>query len=239
MASERLTPDEGSLSARLRRALGHPLLATAFLFVIAADLFLVMSYWSFRYTDCQPSGLTDVVVIDGPDGPQLMDPYQSADQLSAAIQRHPERVFQLARQSHDHTGRLLAPWWHRHGAHYTLHPLGQAAAPPPEAVTDVARDHIATHYMPHEDATTSNLGDPPRTQTRLDWPGIIHDLIMLPLAALAIVNLFFVPGYLRRRRREHRLARGLCPRCRYPIAGLPAGAITCPECGEQIASRTA
>lgn len=49
-------------------------------------------------------------------------------------------------------------------------------------------------------------------------------------AALALIGLG-----MRQARRSRRLTRGLCPRCKYPLADLP----TCPECGETIRQKAA
>ncbi|MBI1190065.1 MAG: hypothetical protein GC200_05215 [Tepidisphaera sp.] len=233
----------GSRESRLRRWRGHPALAAALLLIVTSDFVLVAALWSQRQTPLarlvlRPQrGASDRdihFVIESDAGPKIFTWDDSADEISRALQEHPETAFAFWRQRLDRDDGFLAPWSRTRGARYLIHPFDVSVTHVPERVSLAAREYIATHYMPHEDATTSNLDDPPRTQTRLDWPGILHDLIMLPLAAVAIVNLFFVPAYLRRRRRERRLAQGVCPACRYSLAGLPAGAAACPECGQAL-----
>lgn len=59
------------------------------------------------------------------------------------------------------------------------------------------------------------------------FPGFYLDTVLY--ASLWWAALFWRP--LRRRRR---IARGQCPACAYSLAGLPAGADKCPECGTPI-----
>jgi hypothetical protein len=62
------------------------------------------------------------------------------------------------------------------------------------------------------------------------WPGFVYDAGIFALAV-------FVPWTglveLRRRRTACRLARGLCPHCRYPLTNTD----TCPECGRPLPLR--
>lgn len=236
------------MKAAVRRWRGHPVLAAVLLILVAADFGLVAAMWSGRSTPLgritlgpEPKRATLMpdwgTIIDGPDGPRLYDLSESADELVRTLDAHPETLYAISRYSQDTLKGGLAPWWHTHGARFALQPFGWSADGVPSRVSDFARDLITARYMPHEDAATVILDDADRTQTRLDWPGIAHDVVMLPLAAFALVNLAFVPGYLRRRQREKRLARGECPKCRYLLAGLPPGATSCPECGESIPAR--
>lgn len=66
------------------------------------------------------------------------------------------------------------------------------------------------------------------------------DLIDLPLRPLfpgfylntaLFASLWWAALFFRPLRRRRRIARGQCPACAYSLAGLPAGADKCPECG--------
>jgi hypothetical protein len=57
--------------------------------------------------------------------------------------------------------------------------------------------------------------------------GPVAEIGMIPLTVAATV-FFGVSTWLMLPRR---VAPGVCPHCRYALAGLPAGAASCPECG--------
>jgi len=60
----------------------------------------------------------------------------------------------------------------------------------------------------------------------LRWPALAHDAIVL---VLLHIGLLCGTKLLYSARADRRIRRGLCPKCRYDLAGVPAD--TCPECG--------
>ena len=82
---------------------------------------------------------------------------------------------------------------------------------------------------------SDNLSLTAGTHRTMVWSAVAFDAVLglgwlMPLyAALAAARMFLTT---REERRALRLAKGLCPRCRYERAGLGEGA-ACPECGEQ------
>lgn len=69
------------------------------------------------------------------------------------------------------------------------------------------------------------------------------DLTHLPLKPLfpgfylntaLFASLWWALLFFRPLRRRRRIARGQCPSCAYSLAGLPAGADKCPECGSRL-----
>jgi hypothetical protein len=73
------------------------------------------------------------------------------------------------------------------------------------------------------------------------WQGYVYNAVTLVVLLAFVVSLGWIPPAIARRRqrrlerrRAQNLAAGLCPHCRYPIAGLAAP--TCPECGETVIS---
>lgn len=69
-----------------------------------------------------------------------------------------------------------------------------------------------------------------QNRTLILWPAVANNAI----ASLGLLgftwSLAGIPTWLRRLRRDRRLAAGLCTRCTYHRAALPASA-PCPECG--------
>jgi hypothetical protein len=69
------------------------------------------------------------------------------------------------------------------------------------------------------------------TTRPLPW-GYAHNALALTSLTLLITSLTALPRWLHTRRASARLAHGRCPRCQYPLAGLPTP--TCPECGQPL-----
>lgn len=79
------------------------------------------------------------------------------------------------------------------------------------------------------------LSDVAPSRRALNWPGIANSALALVGWTLFVVSLGWVPGAIRgwrRRRAEHLLSLGKCPRCKYEIYGLKDG--VCPECGKPL-----
>ncbi|MBM4108893.1 MAG: zinc ribbon domain-containing protein [Phycisphaerae bacterium] len=106
-----------------------------------------------------------------------------------------------------------------------------------EARLSAARSAVVDHLL-----ATGRLGEDVAPALRLGpggtraWhpPSVLWNLGVWSLVGLWAWSLGWVPGSMRRwrtRRRQARLASGLCPGCRYPI---PPRASRCPECGEEV-----
>lgn len=63
------------------------------------------------------------------------------------------------------------------------------------------------------------------------WLGYVHNTAALTVLGLLISSFPWIPRAVRRAIARNRLRAGLCPRCSYPTAGLPAR--KCPECGAE------
>lgn len=65
------------------------------------------------------------------------------------------------------------------------------------------------------------------------WSGAAWNAATLIAGAVLAWSLTGVPGFIRARRVNDRLAHGLCPACRYNLSNTPPveGVTTCPECG--------
>ncbi len=69
-------------------------------------------------------------------------------------------------------------------------------------------------------------------ESKILWSGYLHNTLTLLCLTLLLNSLRWVshiPEYIRARRRA---ARGQCPQCGYPLAGLTTP--TCPECGNPL-----
>jgi hypothetical protein len=79
-------------------------------------------------------------------------------------------------------------------------------------------------------------GPTDQSHARVLWWGYAHNLVSIATLAAFLWSLGWVrdvPGWVRRRRAARRVARGVCPRCAYPLRGLEDG--VCPECGAAVA----
>jgi hypothetical protein len=63
--------------------------------------------------------------------------------------------------------------------------------------------------------------------TRIYWPGVVWNLALFAALAALLASPLRLARALTLRRRERRLAEGLCPRCAYRAGGVTI----CPECG--------
>src|SRR5262249_22731156 len=88
----------------------------------------------------------------------------------------------------------------------------------------IRRAYLAAH------PELAHLGAGDRTTMRVLWDGVAHTAGTAMVAALWLVSTPALWRWPRRRRERRRAAAGLCARCGYELAGLPAGAL-CPECG--------
>ncbi|MBY0262015.1 MAG: hypothetical protein K2Q20_06705 [Phycisphaerales bacterium] len=99
---------------------------------------------------------------------------------------------------------------------------------PPDAAINAFREHLRLQYTPAAisdlDAAIAAGGVVRRTL----WSGYLHNTAALMLGALTVFSALRSAALLRL---AARLARSLCPRCRYDLIGLPSTALTCPECG--------
>jgi hypothetical protein len=86
-----------------------------------------------------------------------------------------------------------------------------------------------------EHANLLALGD--GISRRIRWGGLLHDVLAAPIVGLWVWSLLLLAGpnasWRRAERRRSLIARGLCPRCRYELSGLPGSAV-CPECSEDL-----
>jgi hypothetical protein len=64
------------------------------------------------------------------------------------------------------------------------------------------------------------------------WSGFALIGVLLMVVALVPIGLILLAPVSRLEVGTDRLIRGLCPRCKYQLAGLSGGAGACPECGE-------
>jgi hypothetical protein len=69
-------------------------------------------------------------------------------------------------------------------------------------------------------------------ETRWKAAGFLHDTLAAIVACAFVCSLRWIPESLQRFRARRLLSRGLCPSCRYSLAGLETG--VCPECGTPI-----
>ena len=91
----------------------------------------------------------------------------------------------------------------------------------------------AAAWLSRADVQTLTTTDIDRTRTL--YLGFLHNAAAIVVAILFLASLAWVPktrSYLRARIGEHRLARGVCPRCSYNLHGLREP--TCPECGTPL-----
>lgn len=85
-------------------------------------------------------------------------------------------------------------------------------------------------WLPKQDA--SRLQDRDVQETHWRIMGLLHDALAVIAVCAFAYSLFWIPENLQSLRARRFLSRGLCPSCRYSLAGLETG--VCPECGTPI-----
>lgn len=76
------------------------------------------------------------------------------------------------------------------------------------------------------------LGSGTNSTQRVLISGYLLNTLWLALAGVTIYSCGWFVDVRREGLGKQRLARGQCPACAYPFAGLPSP--ICPECGEQL-----
>ncbi len=97
-------------------------------------------------------------------------------------------------------------------------------------VRELCADYLIVKGYSREYAELLRRGD--GQTTKLRWTGYAHNAALLTTGSVFLISLGWVPAVVHQRTRRGRLGAGLCPRCRYQLAGLPSG--ICPECGELL-----
>gem|GEM_PF-1716356 len=151
----------------------------------------------------------------------------SWDELSRLLTSHPRRLAQLF-VAH---GADRAGFWaltrERATDVVVLSPME------PGAFDDAAITQVRA-LLRDAGLPVAPAGGQDESRTRILWTGYLHNAAALLALAAFILSLGWLPrlpAACRARRARRRLARGRCPRCRYPLAGLESN--QCPECGQQ------
>ncbi len=251
------TADQGLLRRRLRRALTNPiatlLLGTALGISVASlppgppwsqDHSRVGALVRGLLTNrARPTGTRRYpierfcLLEDG--GLRLLDPEsESWDEVSRAFETRPGDVLLIRLRLGSSSTGLWAPTRQDGWAVITTH-FGERFS---------AGERVEARRRFVDDVLTREARATPDTLARLRvedihdrrtlWSGHAHNAAVLLVLLAFVYSLQWVPrvpGWVRARRGARRLARGLCPGCRYALAGLAGG--RCPECGAELPVR--
>lgn len=186
--------------------------------------------WALARSAGEPSGLF-VVRGDDPAEPlRLIDQdVESWDALSALLTDWPERLAAVRTDFGVRRAGLWALTREQRLDEVRLEPMERGGFDAVDAGR--VRALLASHgYRGAPD------GPADQSASRVLWWGYVHNIVSAAVLAALAWSLGWVrdvPGWVRRRRAARRVARGVCPRCAYPLRGLEDG--VCPECGAAVA----
>lgn len=235
--------------ARLKRILRHPAAAVGLLVMLGVSVWMLpkdweggslVGSWLGRWYLARPTGpyrpALEVYLVRDGEGFVVHDPNsESFDVISKAINDPSVEVLMgvAGRRSYKEGFYDLTSVHTRHYAHVV--PLRDPSTLRAEDL-DVARRVLVDWIAQTENGSYQWLADRVRNRdehtTIVYWPGVAHNAAAIALLAAFVYSLRWNLSLTvwRARRRQARLSRGLCPRCRYSLRGLAEN--KCPECGE-------
>jgi hypothetical protein len=226
------------------RTLALAFLSLALLALLWADVrslgaahTLTRAEWSIRSAPryCSSFEQSLAVISHSAGGFRVLTPNQESwDEATRALAEHPAETIVFAYYPFRETSGVWAST-HEHVVHFVEVHYGSALSPAEcntarrlfvdQVVTPQYKDRIAS-------ADLSQLRSGDFERRRIIWLGYFHNVGSAAAAVALLWSLRWIPQTRRHIRAAiqcRREAQSLCPRCRYPRAGLTTE--PCPECG--------
>ncbi|MCC6675734.1 MAG: hypothetical protein IT436_01195 [Phycisphaerales bacterium] len=237
--------------ARLKRILRHPAAAVVLLAMLGVSVWMLPKGWSGgstvgwfigRFSLARPTGprvITGPYIIREPGGLVLRDAnVESMDAIMKVLEARPEDVLLPAFHPTGGPRGFFAPTTYIRRYVLSIRPWATLATFSDAELREAREIYLDWFKSPQGFGENPALADQLLhrdvvSSTRLLWGGIIHNTLTVGVIACLVYCLRWnlSPSLWRARNRARRLARGECPRCRYPLHGLAES--KCPECGEQ------
>lgn len=246
--------EHASRLRRIVRAFQRPQVSLVLLVLVVIDVFTLAPGFNYSYTGSRVgNALGSLRPPMSTEAPSWRPPtvniayYASADELRLA-RRGDERTWDVYYNIYASSSVTRTGWWGVTDETRTLVVMADIAGNPGgtlRALPADILDRVTTLYLEQitsDDPLWRRVAEQMRRSVRRTylggalesrrvlWAGWARNAASIVLALAFVCSLWWIPARWLERRRWRRLARGICPDCRYELGSMSPEA-PCPECG--------